>query len=388
MTSMFKRGGERERELERAFANPDAQDLHPEAADLARLARDLRRLDSSPIDERRVWLRVRAGMLAEPQARPGRLPGIAAVLAFGTRPALATAVAVVLLAVAVAGSVLLQPQQSASAAFLERVQQIVDASGAAAGRGALTEGESSALESQALGLLEQASRGEVLSTLRSTEAQLALQRIQEARSALAVVLANNPGDARALAALAAVSGLLSTPESAAAAPGAAVAPPGDTSQPPASASTPEATAAVSKTPQAEATRTPEPEDGRSRGAAPASTPSATAVALAAVQSTCARVFDAASLGACAAQASLAAATCAEARGGAGCQAALEAAVANAERRVQRVGEDCQRLPTSRSREACAEVTNKGRSEGSRTDENRGRSGSGQRRENDSRGDRD
>jgi hypothetical protein len=100
------------------------------------------------------------------------------------------------------------------------------------------------------------------------------------------------------------------------------------------------------------------------------------------------VFDAASLNACASAAASAAVTCAEARGGIGCQAALDAAVANAQQRVQRVGEDCQRLPTSKTREACSDATNKSRSGTGRGEDNRGRSGGGQRNESDSRGNRD
>jgi hypothetical protein len=108
----------------------------------------------------------------------------------------------------------------------------------------------------------------------------------------------------------------------------------------------------------------------------------------AAQIACARVYDSSSLSVCTNAASLASAACAQVRGANGCQTAIEAAIGSAQQRVQRVGEDCQRLPGSRAREACSEATNKSRGSGGRSNENNGRSGSGQRNESDSRDRRD
>jgi hypothetical protein len=397
------RDAEGERDLERALSAPAVAPSDSEAGQLADLARRLERLGTSVpgIDERRVWLRVRAGMLAQPQQRtPRGFAGVAALFALTPRPVLAGALAVVLLAVASMSSLLLQPRESASAAFLDEVQQMLQASGEAADRGAITDEESSALQERALGLLERASRPQVISGLQATEAELARGRLEQARSALAAVVSEHPGNTRALAALAAISGLLDPPQTIDAARG---------STPDATATaTVVATAAaveVTSTPVAtptvagnqnpgtsqgrgpEATRTPEPED-RGRNATPTATPSPAGALVSMAQVACARVYDLGSLSECTAKASAASAACAATRGANGCERAIEVAVGTAQQRVQRVGEDCQRLPSNKAREACSEATNKSRSSSDRGDENKGRSGGGQRNESDSRGRRD
>lgn len=407
---------DRERELERALAGTLTDAPDPETERLTSLARMLGRLRaSSPeIDQRRVWRRVQAGMLAQPQ-RTSRwprftLPRPAMFLAAVPRPLLAGSVAIALLLGAALTAVLLQPQESASAAFLDEIEGMAQASGAAADRGTVSAEESVALEQRALGLLELASAPQVLGRLRPTEAELAHQRLMEARSALAAVVGDNPGDARALAALAAISGLLDGPASVDATRGA---PPAEIEEPPAASpsvddlatpaiegtSAPTAVATTRQGRSDDSSRTPEANDSRGPGSAPAAAPATAGAAVSAAQIGCARVYDASSLSICANAASTALAACAQAHGADGCQKAIETALSTAQQRVQRVGEDCQRLPSSRAREACSEATNKGSSgsgssgnsgSGGRggEDSNSGRSGGGRRNESDSRDRRD
>jgi hypothetical protein len=312
---------------------------------------------------------------------------------------LAGALALGLLVMAALASMSLQPRQGGSSAFLQRVEAMADVSAAAANRGVVTAKESVELEQRALGLLELASEPDVLSGLGATEAERAHQRLIDARSALAAVVGENPSDTRALAALAAISGLLDgTPPASTA--GGSAAPHIEAS--PATqleTSTPEvpgiaATATVATavvTPRPEATSGADNSRGSSAVPAAASTPDGAATAGAAVSDArpaCARVYDAASLSDCADAVSTASAACAVAHGADGCQTALEAALGGAQQRVQRVGEDCQRLPNARAREACSDATNKSSGNGRSNEKNNGRSGSGQRNESGSPGRRD
>ena len=387
-------------------------------AQLEALANELQRLgaEAPAIDEQRVWLRVQAGMRAEPQRRSGMprfaLPGTLLVAA--PRLAFAGALAIALLLGALVGTLLLQSRASVSAAFLDEMQRMAQASEVAATRGPLSADDSAALEERALGLLQLASRPEVLADLGPTEAELAHQRLLEARSALAGVVGENPGDTRALAALAAISGFLApalngSPPSAstpvdnagstatAAATSTAIAHLTPTASATANAALTATAEPTAPARSENATRTPEGKvDGSQNRESPSAAPSADSTAASAVstaQRACAQAYDLASLAWCTTASATAVAACTQARSGNGCQAGAEAAVNAAQQRVQRVGDDCQRLPSSKTRNACSEATNRARENsgsGNRGsgNQNDGRNGGGERNNSDARGRRD
>jgi len=331
--------------------------LDDEAAHLEALASELQRLgaEAPAIDQQRVWLRVQAAMRVEPQRR-SRVPRFAApgVLVAAPRLAVAGALAIALLLGAVLGSLLLQPRESVSAAVLEMQRAAQAAEVGATGGGPLSADDSAALEERALSLLRLASRPGVLADLGPTESELAYQRLVDARSALAAVVGENPGDTRALAALAAISGLFAPPLSGGppqASTPLASATSSATASAAATATSPATATATATGQRSDATRTPEAKaDGSNgQGASPAAVPSASAAtaasAASSAQRACAHVYDSASLGACRTTSATALAACAQERGADGCHSTIEAAVGAAQLRVQRVGDDCQRLPS-------------------------------------------
>lgn len=363
-----------------------------EVAELAALAGDLRRLGRSlpQIDEQHVWLQIRAGMLAEPQRPRSRWSALRGVIGWmPTAPSMALAsVAVLLISSAAIAAWVLQPSGSASAAFAQRVDDIAIASAAVAARPQISDEDRAAIEKEAFALLELASRPGVLRGLRSNDANAVRDRLVEARSALASVLADHPGEARSIAALAAISGLLdpardipgerSLPETPTPTPAATevstptpvvTATPTSSPAPTVSAT---ATAAATKapataSPTATPTRTPSPTSTSTPKATPSATPSptpvatASAAALASLQSACARVVDRATLARCAEAGDAAARSCPpESRG---CVRSFEEIVNAAEGRVDRIREGCRELPNSRARDACSDVTRSGRRPG-------------------------
>ncbi len=388
---------DRERELDAALAGfgSAGESDDPDRAEidrLASLAGELRRFGRSvpTIDENMVWLQIRAGMLAEPQRRPAGLWG-RLWAAFGWIPAtprlvLASTVLAVALGVALSAWAL-QPSGSASAAFLHRVDEIAVASAAAAERIEVSPEERAAIEREAFALLTLASRPGVLSGLRSTDANAVRDRLIEARGALASILAEDPKEARAIAALAAISGLLepggdvpggleATAPSTPTPTVEATATPSPTPSAVTSA-TPQATATATATAMATATATPTAAKSTSTPTAsptppratatvstPTSTPTATStktptpeptVAIAGVQSSCARVVDQSSLAKCAEAGAAAARTC-TGDGARACRRSIEEIVDTAEHRLDRVREGCRELPSSKARDACNEAT--------------------------------
>lgn len=385
---------DRERELEAALggfgaAAGDPDD--PERAEidrLASLAGEVRRFGRSvpTIDEHRVWLNVRAGMLAQPQRRPlgfwGTLGAALGSFAGGPRLVMAGTAALVVIGV-LASAWVLQPSGSASAAFLHRVDEIAVVSAAAAERSAALSAEDrDAIEKEAFALLELASRPGVLRGLRSNEANAVRDRLIDAREALASILAEDPREARAIAALAAISGLLDSADDAAAGreaqetptATATPTPPPETGTPspvptgaatvaPASATatgTSTATGTASptstQTPKATATATATPPTPtRTPTASPTPTATPSGASLAAVQAACARVVDRASLAKCAEAGAVAQRAC-PSEGGRSCRNAIEELVDSAEHRLERLRADCSELPSSKAREACKDAT--------------------------------
>lgn len=424
---------DRERALEEALEGSglarsadDSEDA--ELRDLLSLASEIRNVrDSLPaIDERQVWLRVRSGMLEEPRrsAPRGLWERLLPMASFTPRLVMASFAGVLLFLGAAVASLLMQPVGNASAAFLERLDSIEGASELVATQQDISPEERARIEREAFELLDLASKPGVLDNVPATEAEEIRARLANVRGSLAAVLNEDVSEARTLAALAAVSGLIETTPAqvrAAESPTVAATPAKTPATPPPTVenvvpalpatSTPSATpartpsspapttVAATPTPRPSASPTPSPSPERTASPtqSPTQSPTSTATAsrptvtptagatvvvtptqpptqrpsqaeaaarssaLARAQSQCSKVVGRASLEACMAAGAEAQASCPASDPT--CLAVLEGIVSMAEERLERMREGCRRLSTSKARAACEDAT---RSDGRRS----------------------
>ncbi|MCC6237104.1 MAG: hypothetical protein IT299_05965 [Dehalococcoidia bacterium] len=410
---------DRERALDEALEGSGlARSVHDsedaELEDLLALTSELRDVRNSlpDIDERQVWLRVRSGMLEQPQRSTprGLWQRLLPVASFTPRLVMASVAGLLLFVGAALASLLMQPAGNASAAFIERLDSIEGASALVADLHEVPPGERARIEREAFELLDLASKPGVLGDVPPAEAEAIRTRLANVRGSLASVLNEEVSEARTLAALAAVSGLITSPPAqvrATESPAATVTPSASpspvptveqvapvvtaTATPsPAPTRTPSptssATASPTPRPSASPTPSPSPERTPSPTASPAAsatpgrpsvTPTASAspvvsptqpptqrpsqaeaaarsTALARAQSLCAKVVDRASLEACANAGAQAQESCPASDPT--CLAVLEGLVDMAQERLDRMRDGCRRLSTSKARAACEDAT--------------------------------